>query len=260
MSHRPAVLVTGAARRIGAVIAAAFSEAGYEVVIHYRSSRAAAQKLAACLPNARAIQCDLTDEAAISDMVRRLSEGFPNWRVLVNNASVFRPDPVDTLDPEVFDEAIATNVFAPVRLSQLFLEHARCGTGRRVIMVTDQKLTNPNPDFFSYTISKHALAGAVPMLAMGANNPADRIYALAPGAILPSHDQSLGETERSHRLNLLARKTGAEEIAAACLFLADGQLASGQTLYIDSGQHLLRQPRDVIYLARDEERRNASAG
>ncbi|QYU66757.1 SDR family oxidoreductase [Leptolyngbya sp. 15MV] len=120
-----------------------------------------------------------------------------------------------------------------------------------MIQFTDQKLANPNPDFFSYTLSKHAAAGAVPLLAMGAAWPEDRVYALAPGAILASHDQSEEETEVSHRLNLLERKTGPEEIAAACLWLAQGHLASGETLHIDSGQHLLDQPRDVIYLARE---------
>ena len=76
---------------------------------------------------------------------------------------------------------------------------------------------------------------------------------LAPGAILASHDQSEEETEISHRMNLLGRKTGPDEVAEATLFLAQGHLASGQTLYVDSGQHLLAQPRDVIYLAREEQ-------
>ena len=88
------------------------------------------------------------------------------------------------------------------------------------------------------------------MLAMGAAWPEDRIYALAPGAILASHDQREEETEQSHRLNLLQRKTGVGEIADACLWLAEGYLPSGETLHVDSGQHLLDQPRDVIYLAR----------
>ena len=72
------------------------------------------------------------------------------------------------------------------------------------------------------------------------------------GAVLASHDQREEETEISHRLNLLGRKTGADEIADAALFLASGSLASGQTLFIDSGQHLMDQPRDVIWLAREQ--------
>jgi NAD(P)-dependent dehydrogenase (short-subunit alcohol dehydrogenase family) len=88
------------------------------------------------------------------------------------------------------------------------------------------------------------------MMAMAAA-PADRIYALAPGAILASHDQAAEEAEVSHRLNLLRRRTGPDEVADAAYFLANGPLASGQTLYVDSGQHLLAQPRDVMYLARE---------
>ena len=89
------------------------------------------------------------------------------------------------------------------------------------------------------------------MLAMGAAEPVDRVYGLAPGAILASHDQTEDETERSHRLNLLERKTGANEVADAALFLAHGHLRSGETVFVDSGQHLMSQPRDVIYLARE---------
>ncbi|MEL6738517.1 MAG: oxidoreductase, partial [Pseudomonadota bacterium] len=74
---------------------------------------------------------------------------------------------------------------------------------------------------------------------------------LAPGAILASHDQSEEETDVSHTMNLLGRKTGPDEIVDAALLLASGALKSGSTLYIDSGQHLLDQPRDVIYLARE---------
>jgi NAD(P)-dependent dehydrogenase (short-subunit alcohol dehydrogenase family) len=122
-----------------------------------------------------------------------------------------------------------------------------------VIQITDMKLENPNPDFFSYTMSKHALAATIAMLAKGfAADPRARIYGIAPGAILASHDQSEGETKVSHRLNLLGRKTGPDEIVAAALFLASGVMKSGQSLFIDSGQHLLDQPRDVIWLAREQ--------
>ncbi len=184
-------------------------------------------------------------------MIARLAEKLEDWRVLVNCAGVFRLDTASALDPDVFDEAVAVNAAAPARMSQAFLGHARARGGRRVIQVTDQKIANPNPDFFSYTMSKHALASTVRMLAMAQANPADRIYGLAPGAILASHDQSETETERSHRMNLLGRMTGADEVADAALFLAAGWLASGETLFVDSGQHLLSQPRDVLYLARE---------
>ncbi len=87
------------------------------------------------------------------------------------------------------------NAEIPARIAQAFLASARAAGGRRVIAITDQKLANPNPDFFSYTMSKQALAATVPMLAMADTHAADRSYALAPGAILPSYDQSPQEFE-----------------------------------------------------------------
>ena len=255
----PAVLVTGGARRIGAVIARAFGAAGWHVLIHYGRSADAAEQLAAELPSAVAIHCDLSDGDAAEDMAERLADHLPDWRVLINCASVFDNDAATRLDADVFRRAIRVNAEAPARMAQAFLARARAKGGRRIIQVTDQKLANPNPDFFSYTLSKHAIAAAVPMLAKlhsagGASRPEDRVYALAPGAILPSYDQTDAETEVSHRLNLLGRRTAADEIATACLWLAEGWLESGETLFIDSGQHLLSQPRDVIYLARDAAR------
>ena len=248
---RPAVLVTGGARRIGAAIARAFGEAGWHVVIHYGRSASEAEALAAELPSALAIHCDLADGDAAEDMIERLAAYLTDWRCLVNCASVFDADDVGKLDADTFRRAIRVNAEAPARMAQAFLANARASGGRRVIQVTDQKLANPNPDFFSYTLSKHAIAAAVPMLAMGAARPEDRVYGLAPGAILASHDQSEDEARVSHRLNLLARRTDAGEVAEACLWLAEGWLATGETLFVDSGQHLLAQPRDVIYLARE---------
>ena len=250
----PAALITGGAKRLGAAVARAFGEAGWHVVIHYGSSRDEAEALAATLPSAETVQCDLADGAAAVAMVEELASRLDNWQALVNCAAVFRPDDVTGLDPETNSRTMQINARTPTRMAQAYLANARANGGRRVIQFTDQKLANPNPDFFSYTMSKHALGATVPMLAMGAARPGDRVYALAPGAILASHDQSEDETEVSHRMNLLRRKTGPEEVAEAALFLAQGHLASGQTLYVDSGQHLLSQPRDVIYLARGEAR------
>ena len=184
-------------------------------------------------------------------MVEALAARLPDWRVLVNSAAVFRADDARKIDRAVFDEAMAVNALTPTRMAQAFLALARAGGGRRVINLTDQKLLNPNPDFFSYTMAKHAFAATVPMLAMAVADPADRIYGLAPGAMLPSFDQRADEHETSGRMNLLRRLTEPQELAEAALFLAEGWLASGETLYVDSGQHLLAQPRDVLFLARE---------
>ncbi|HKX79637.1 MAG TPA: SDR family oxidoreductase [Novosphingobium sp.] len=247
----PAVLITGGAKRIGAVLSRAFAEAGWHVVIHYGTSRAEAEALAATLPSAECVQCDLGDGDAALRMIEQLATRLDDWRVLVNSAGIFSPDFATALDPATFDRTMRVNAGTPARMAQAFLEHAKSEGGRRVIQITDQKLANPNPDFFSYTMSKHALAATIPMLAMEHARSADRVYGLAPGAILASHDQTEAETDKSHRMNLLGRKTMPDEIAQACLFLAQGWLASGETLYIDSGQHLLSQPRDVLFLARE---------
>jgi len=252
MAHDPvtskAVLVTGGARRIGKAISRRFGEAGWHVVIHCHRSLAEAEALAGALPSAEVVRCDLADGDAAMAMIDGLAARLGDWRALVNSASVFRPDDVAQLDVGINWEALQVNAVTPTMLAQAYLRLARSAAGRRVIQVTDQKLANPNPDFFSYTMSKHALAATVPMLAMAAD-PADRVYGLAPGAILASHEQSDAEAEATHRLNLLGRRTAAAEVAEAALFLATGPLAGGQTLFVDSGQHLLAQPRDVMYLA-----------
>ncbi len=207
------------------------------------------------MPSAEIVQGNLDNWADGAAMIEALAARLPDFRVLINNASVFNHDSVQALDPAIFEEAMQVNAGTPARMAQAFLAHAQARGGRRVIQVLDQKLDNPNPDFFSYTMSKHALASTVPMMAMAAAGSADRIYGLCPGAILPSHDQTAEEAARSHRRNLLKRLTGTGEIAQAALFLAEGWLESGQILFVDSGQHLLAQPRDVIYLEREGRQR-----
>jgi NAD(P)-dependent dehydrogenase (short-subunit alcohol dehydrogenase family) len=255
---RPAVLVTGGATRIGAAIVRRFAAAGWHVVIHYRSSASDAEALADTLPSAETLGFDLADDEGAVAAVTALAARLPDWRCLVNSASVFDYDSVTGLDPATNREAMQVNALAPARLAQAFIAYAASPQVRSVIHVTDMKIENTNPDFFSYTMSKHALAATIGMLAKGNGADSVRVYGIAPGAILASHDQREEETEISHRLNLLRRKTGPDEIAEAALFLSAGALASGQSLFVDSGQHLLDQPRDVIWLAREAARGGAA--
>ncbi|XAP77781.1 SDR family oxidoreductase [Citromicrobium bathyomarinum] len=248
---RPSVLITGGAQRLGAAFSRAFAEAGWHVVIHYRSSREEAEALAGELPSAEIAQADFAQDGAANALAQDLSAQLEDWRALINSAAIFEQDSVTALDPAIHDRAMRTNARAPAMLAQSYLAHARASAGRHVIQVTDQKLANPNPDFFSYTMSKHALDATIRMLAMGATRREDRVYGLAPGAILASHDQSEEEAERSHLLNLRRRRTTAQDVAQAAVMLAGGDLANGETLFVDSGQHLLSQPRDVIYLERE---------
>lgn len=244
------VLITGGAKRLGKAMAERFADAGWHVVVHYNSSGDAAEKLASQLPSAEIIQCDISDPDAAADMIRSLASTHDDWRCLINSASTFSKDEVTALDPATNQRNMSVNAVSPALMAQTYFANARSDGGRRVIQFTDQKLANLNPDFFSYTMSKAATDVAARMMAM-AHDGDDRVYTLAPGAILPSHDQTAEEAERSHTLNLLERRTGADEIADAALILAEGPLASGQSIHVDSGQHLLNQGRDVIYLERE---------
>lgn len=247
---RPSILITGAARRIGAVLARRFGMAGWHVVIHAGHSFEAASELAATLPCAEVVACNLVDGSVAVDMIEDLAERLPDWRMLINSAAVFKPDTAEAINPAIFAEAIRVNAETPTRMAQAFLADAKAQGGKRVVQFLDMKIANPNPDFFSYTMAKHAFASTVKMLAMAQADPAARIYGLAPGAMLPSHDQQDDEHELSGRMNLLRRLTDPQELADAALFMSEGWLASGETIFVDSGQHLLAQPRDVLYLAR----------
>lgn len=247
---RPAVLITGAAKRIGAVLARRFAAEGWHVAVHAGHSAELARELVATLPSAEVVEADLLDRGGALAMIDDLAARLPDWRMLINSAAVFKPDTAQGIDPIIFAEAMRVNAEVPTAMAQAFLAKARSAGGRRVIQFLDQKIANPNPDFFSYTMAKHALASTVKMLAMAQDRAEDRVYGLAPGAMLPSWDQRSEEHELSGRMNLLKRLTDPEELADAALFMATGWLASGETIYIDSGQHLLAQPRDVLFLAR----------
>ena len=246
------VLVTGGAKRLGATMVRRFADTGWHVVIHCNTSRDAADALASKLPSAEVVQCDLADTGGAAAMMRDLAARLDDWRCLVNSASIFTKDDATCLDPDTNRQAMTVNAAAPALMAQTYFTQAKSKSTRTLVQITDQKLANPNPDFFSYSMSKAAADFAAQMLAI-ANDGDDRVYTLAPGAILPSHDQSEEEAEQSHRMNLLHRRTHADEIAEAALFLAEGPLASGQSIFVDSGQHLLDQDRDVIYLAREGE-------
>ncbi|MBS0253641.1 MAG: SDR family oxidoreductase [Proteobacteria bacterium] len=246
------MLVTGAANRIGRAIAQRFGAGGWHVVIHHRHHPEEAAALAASLPSAEVVSFELADRAGMARVMADLAARLPDWRAIACNACAFRPDWPDAPDRAVWDEVMAANLAGNVELARLYLAQARSPTGRRVLNLLDQKLANLNPDFFSYTVGKagHAAAGA--MLAQTVAAP-DRVVALSPGNILPSHDQTTDEFALSSRLNLLGRTTTVEDIADAAWLLVTGPVANGTHLFVDGGQHLVPQRRDVLYLVREEE-------
>lgn len=239
---------------MGAAIVRRFAQGGWRCVIHYRSSKAEAERLgdeiraaggAACL-----VQFDLADATAIEAGLNAAFEAEPGLQVLINSASIFDYDAADAPSPDVWREALAVNSLAPILLSAGFATRLAPGTKDAcVINVLDQKLRNPNPDYFSYTVSKAALQAASQLMAR-AYAPRLRVANVAPGLVLPSGDQTDEEFERSAAMNILERRTTIDEVVDGIYFVATSPYVTGQTLYIDSGQSLTAQARDVMFLVR----------
>lgn len=241
------VLVTGGAKRLGATIARACAAAGWRVVIHYGRSRDEAEALAAELGGA-AVAGDLGDAEAAGDLFARAvaAVGGP-IDALVNSASSFDEDRPEAIDAALAARLYATNCVTPSLLAAALAAQGREGT---VVSLLDQKLANPNPDYFSYTLSKYALSGATTMMAQ-AFAPRVRVNAVAPGLTLPSGGQSEAEFARVARANLLQRPIGADQVAAAVVYLLGAKSVTGQTLYVDSGQRFVTRDSDVMFEMRD---------
>lgn len=243
-------LVTGAARRIGAVLARALAEAGYAVALHYRHSAEDAQALAEALTadgHAVALfQADLSTPAAGQALVAAVRARFGRLDLLVNNASLFEYDTFETLTAERWDRHIATNLTAPVFLIHAFataLGEAETGL---VVNLLDQKVLRPNPDYFSYTAGKLGLAALTPVLAQ-ALAPKVRVCGLSPGVTLPSGKQTHDDYVRAARATPSGVSSTPADLARALLFIVDTPAFSGQTLTVDGGESLLGRARDVAY-------------
>ena len=140
------------------------------------------------------------------------------------------------------------NLVAPVLLASAMAEqHTERATGC-IINLLDQKLFNLNPDFFSYTLAKHALLGATTTMAM-AFAPRVRVNAIAPGITLPSGGQSPEEFERAHRMNPMRGGSTPEDIIRAMRFILATPAMTGETITVDGGQHLDARRGDVMYAA-----------
>lgn len=255
MSDRPVVLVTGSARRLGRAIALDLAAAGHDVAVHYRHSQseaeAAVAELRALGAHAVAFATDLADEAACRALVPRVVAHFGRLDAVVNNASTFEYDDARTFSLAAMDLHWRANTAPAVLLAQALHAHATA-TGRSacVVNLLDQKLWNPNPDYFSYTLSKAALQAATVMLAQ-ALAPQLRVCGVAPGVTLPSGPMTDGEFAAAHALTPLKRASLPADIARTVRFLIDSPAITGTTLLVDGGQHLQPQARDVMFLARD---------
>ncbi|MEK9899494.1 MAG: SDR family oxidoreductase, partial [Rhodospirillaceae bacterium] len=142
---------------------------------------------------------------------------------------------------------MAVNLRAPAILSRAFAAQVPEEGDGVIVNILDQKLVNPNPDFLSYTLSKHGLAALTEMTAVSFG-PHVRVCAVAPGLTLPSGDQPRDQFEAVHGRTPLARGSRPEDIAGAVLYLADARAVTGETILVDGGQHLVPSARDVMFL------------
>ena len=237
------VLVTGAARRLGASIARRLAADGHRPVIHYNGSAEDATALAQEL-DAPMVQGDLSRIDTIDALFARAREaaGGP-VDGLVNSASQFDYDAPAAPDATLAARLHAVNVVAPALLAAALAGQGRDGA---VVNLLDQKLANPNPDFYSYTLTKAALAEATVLMAQ-AYAPRVRVNAVSPGLTLPSGDQTAADFDAVARANLLQRPVGAAAVAEAVVWLLEARSVTGQTLFVDCGQRFVKSARDVMF-------------
>ncbi len=263
--NRPVALVTGSAQRIGRAIALRLAAQGWDVAVHYRFSATAAvqtvRELREAGARAEAFAADLADEAACEALVPAVVQAFGRIDAVVNNASSFELDDVASFSGAVMERMWRANT-APAIVLARALHRAVLGSGDAdrqgcVVNLLDQKLWNPNPDYFSYTLSKAALEAAGTMLAQ-ALAPRVRVCGVAPGVTLHSGDMTDAEFAASHRLTPLGRSSTPDDVARAVHYLLEAGAVTGTTLLVDGGQHLQSQGRDVMFLVREGARDGAA--
>ncbi|MFZ2986655.1 MAG: SDR family oxidoreductase [Ideonella sp.] len=263
---RPVALVTGGAKRIGRQIALTLAAAGHDIALHCRQSAHEAEETAAELralgARAEVFSADLADEAECRALVPAVLARLGRLDAVVNNASLFEYDDALTAGPAQMNRHWQANTAAPVLLAQALAAHlaerVAAHTGQNgqkgpapqgcVVNLLDQKLWNPNPDYFSYTLSKAALREATVLLAQ-ALAPAVRVVAVAPGVTLVSGPMTEAEYAQAHQMTPLHYSSTPIDIAQAVRFLIESRAITGTTLLVDGGQHLAAQSRDVLFMA-----------
>lgn len=237
-------LVTGAAKRIGAVIARTLHAAGANVAIHYNRSAADADQLAAELNRSRAksaftVAADMRDIGAVEGMAKQVLERTGGrLNMLVNNASTFYPTPIGTITLEQWDDLFGSNLKAPLFLSQALVPALRAARGV-IVNIVDVHSQRPLRDHPVYGPAKAGLAMLTRSLAKDLG-PDVRVNGVSPGAILwPEEGQGMSDALRAAIIKQTALKRAGEpeDIAAAVLFLVrDAPYVTGQIIAVDGGR------------------------
>lgn len=238
------VLITGAARRVGAAIARRLHGEGARLMLHYRASERDAHAIQSELNALRAgsvalVQADLLDEAGLAEIVRNTLARFERLDALVNNASSFFPTPMGEITQAAWDNLIGTNLRAPMFLSQAAAPHLK-KTGGSIVNITDIHADRPLKNYVVYSVAKAGLAGLTKSLARELG-PEVRVNGVAPGAIVWPEDGSWDEVTRQRIVShtLLKRSGEPDDIARAVYYLiAEAPYVTGQIIAVDGGRSI----------------------
>ncbi|MBN8744163.1 MAG: SDR family oxidoreductase [Thiomonas arsenitoxydans] len=253
---RACVLVTGGAHRLGREIVQHVAAQGWDVAVHYHRSAQAAEEVCAEVRSlggrAHAVRADLFDPAAVRSLLPQAVAALGRIDAVVNNAALFAFDDAQHFSVQAAQQHYQVNTIAPVLLAQALHAHLRARDAQGcVVNLLDQKLSNPDPDYLSYTLSKAALQAATVALAQ-ALAPTLRVVGVAPGLMLPSGPMTEDEFTRVHSRTPLQRGSTPQDVAQAVLFALQARAMTGTTLLVDGGQHLAGTGRDVLFAVREQ--------
>jgi len=241
-------LVTGGAKRIGRAIVEDLSAHGFAVAIHANESLDEAEAIARMLTArgnvATAVQCDLSDGAATSGLVAAAAAAIGPLDLLVNNASLFQPDTAENFEDGLWDRHFAIHVKAPSILARDFVRQLPQGLAGSIVNIIDQRVWNPTPRYYSYTLSKSALWMATRTMAQSFA-PRVRVNAIGPGPSLPNERQDDDAFMAQVEGLILRRGPDLEEFGRTVRFLFDTPSITGQMIALDGGQHLAWETPDV---------------
>jgi NAD(P)-dependent dehydrogenase (short-subunit alcohol dehydrogenase family) len=236
-----AVLITGAAKRIGRALAEDFGGRGWAVAVHYNGSIGDAEEVAANIRKAGAravaIQADLDNAADVAALMPKAEGALGPIGCLINNASIFERDEASTATLSSWERHQAVNLRAPFFLTQAFAKQLPANKQGAVINIIDQRVWQLTPHFVSYTVSKTGLWTLTQTLAMSLA-PRIRVNAIGPGPTLPSSYQSQAQFDRQQARMPLGRGATPAEICAAARFILEAPAMTGQMIALDGGQHL----------------------
>lgn len=239
------VLVTGAARRIGRAIVERLAQDGHAVAIHSSArslpeAEALALELTSRGARAAALAADLADPAEASGLVSRAGAALGPLTHLINNASIFEPDTAADFRADDFDRNMAVNLRAPLLLAQAFVAALPAGAIGSIVNLIDQRVLRPDPNFFSYSVSKAGLLAATRTMAQ-AFAPRVRVNAVGPGPVLPNQNEGQDAFDAEVAVAPLQRAVAPAEIADAVAWLMAAPGVTGQMIAVDAGQHLAWQ-------------------